>query len=70
MPEKMSRRRLLRKGSEAIVAGGVGACAAAVAGAVRQQPRSLPRPQRKASTITKSSDSFRSSTRGGELTRF
>ncbi len=34
MPEKMSRRKLLRKGSEAIVAGGVGACAAAVAGAV------------------------------------
>src|SRR5499425_1466645 len=34
MPEKMSRRRLLRTGSEAIVAGGVGACAAAVAGAV------------------------------------
>ena len=32
MPEKMSRRKLLRKGSEAIVAGGVGACAAAVAG--------------------------------------
>jgi hypothetical protein len=28
MPEKMSRRKLLRKGSEAIVAGGVG-CAAA-----------------------------------------
>jgi len=34
MPEKMSRRKLLRKGSEAIVAGGVGACAAAVVGAV------------------------------------
>jgi len=34
MPEKMSRRKLLRKGSEAIVAGGVGACAAAVAAAV------------------------------------
>ena len=34
MPEQMSRRKLLRKGSEAIVAGGVGACAAAVAGAV------------------------------------
>ena len=34
MPEKMSRRKLLRKGSEAIVAGGVGACAAAVASAV------------------------------------
>src|ERR1700756_116505 len=34
MPEKMSRRKLLGKGSEAIVAGGVGACAAAVAGAV------------------------------------
>jgi uncharacterized pyridoxal phosphate-dependent enzyme len=34
MPEKMSRRKLLCKGSEAIVAGGVGACAAAVAGAV------------------------------------
>ena len=34
MPEKMSRRKLLHKGSEAIVAGGVGACAAAVAGAV------------------------------------
>ena len=34
MPEKMSRRKLLRKGSEAIVAGGVGACAAAVAGVV------------------------------------
>ena len=34
MPEKMSRRKLLRKGSEAIVAGGVGACAAAVAGTV------------------------------------
>src|ERR1700751_5090656 len=34
MPEKMSRRKLLRKGSEAIVAGGVGACAEAVAGAV------------------------------------
>jgi L-seryl-tRNA(Ser) seleniumtransferase len=34
MPEKMSRRKLLRKGSGAIVAGGVGACAAAVAGAV------------------------------------
>ena len=33
MSEKMSRRKLLRKGSEAIVAGGVGACAAAVAGA-------------------------------------
>lgn len=34
MPEKMSRRKLLRKGSEAIVAGGVGACAAAVTGTV------------------------------------
>lgn len=34
MPEKMSRRKLLRKGSEAIVAGSVGAYAAAVAGAV------------------------------------
>jgi L-seryl-tRNA(Ser) seleniumtransferase len=33
MPKKMSRRKLLRKGSEAIVAGGVGAYAAAVAGA-------------------------------------
>jgi len=34
MPEKISRRKLLRKGSEAIVAGSVGACAAAVSGAV------------------------------------
>jgi uncharacterized pyridoxal phosphate-dependent enzyme len=34
MPEKMSRRKLLRRGSEAIVAGSVGACAAAVTGAV------------------------------------
>jgi uncharacterized pyridoxal phosphate-dependent enzyme len=34
MPEKMSRRNLLRRGSEAIVAGSVGACAAAVTGAV------------------------------------
>ena len=34
MPEKMSRRKLLRKGSEAIVAGGVGAYAAAAAGAI------------------------------------
>jgi uncharacterized pyridoxal phosphate-dependent enzyme len=33
MPETMSRRKLLRKGSEAIVAGGVGACAAAMVGA-------------------------------------
>ncbi len=34
MPEKMSRRKLLRKGSEAIVAGSVGAYAAAAAGAI------------------------------------
>jgi L-seryl-tRNA(Ser) seleniumtransferase len=34
MPEKMSRRKLLRKGADAIVAGSVGACAAAVTGAV------------------------------------
>jgi L-seryl-tRNA(Ser) seleniumtransferase len=34
MPEKMSRRKLLRKGTEAIVAGSVGACAAAAAGAI------------------------------------
>jgi len=34
MLEKMNRRKLLRKGSEAIVAGGVGAYAAAVAGAL------------------------------------
>ena len=33
MPEKMGRRKLLREGTEAIVAGGVGAYAAAVAGA-------------------------------------
>jgi len=34
MSVKMSRRKLLRKGSEAIVAGSVGACAAAVTGAI------------------------------------
>ena len=34
MSEKMSRRKLLRKGSEAIVAGGIGAYAGAVAGTV------------------------------------
>lgn len=34
MSEKMSRRKLLRQGSEAMVAGGVGAYAAAVAGGV------------------------------------
>ena len=34
MPEKMSRRKLLRKGAEAIVAGGVGAYAATRIGAV------------------------------------
>jgi uncharacterized pyridoxal phosphate-dependent enzyme len=34
MPEKMSRRKLLRQGSEVILAGGVGACAATVAGGV------------------------------------
>ena len=34
MPEKMGRRKLLREGTEAIVAGGVGAYAAAVAGAL------------------------------------
>ena len=34
MPEKMTRRKLLRKGSEAIVVGSVGACAATFAGAV------------------------------------
>src|ERR1700693_82776 len=34
MPEKMSRRKLLRKGTEAIVAGSVGAYAAAAAGAI------------------------------------
>jgi uncharacterized pyridoxal phosphate-dependent enzyme len=34
MSLKMSRRKLLRKGSEAIVAGSVGACAAAVTGAI------------------------------------
>jgi len=34
MLDKISRRKLLRKGSEAIVAGSVGACAAAVSGAV------------------------------------
>jgi len=33
MPEKMSRRKLLHKGSEAILAGTAGACAAAVTGA-------------------------------------
>jgi len=32
MSEKMSRRKLLRRGSEAMVAGGVGAYAAAVGG--------------------------------------
>jgi len=40
MPEKMTRRKLLRKGSEAIVAGSVGACAAAVAGAVPSETAS------------------------------
>ena len=34
MSVKMSRRKLLRKGTEAIVAGSVGACAAAVTGAI------------------------------------
>ena len=34
MPEKMSRRKLLRQGSEALAAGGVAACAATIAGAV------------------------------------
>jgi L-seryl-tRNA(Ser) seleniumtransferase len=34
MSAKMSRRKLLRKGSEAIVAGSVGTCAAAVAGSI------------------------------------
>jgi L-seryl-tRNA(Ser) seleniumtransferase len=34
MATKMSRRKLLRKGSEAIVAGSVGACAAVVTGAI------------------------------------
>jgi len=34
MPDKISRRKLLREGSEAIVAGSVGACAAAVSGVV------------------------------------
>jgi uncharacterized pyridoxal phosphate-dependent enzyme len=42
MPEKMSRRKLLRKGSEAIVAGGVGACAAAVAAAVPARATAAP----------------------------
>jgi len=34
MSAKMSRRKLLRKGSEAIVAGSIGTCAAAVAGSI------------------------------------
>jgi uncharacterized pyridoxal phosphate-dependent enzyme len=34
MPERMTRRKLLRTGSEALVVGGVGACAAAVGAAV------------------------------------
>ena len=34
MPEKMTRRKLLRQGSEVIAAGGVATCAAALAGAV------------------------------------
>src|ERR1043166_1228528 len=43
MPEKISRRKLLRKGSEAIVAGSVGACAAAVAGAGPATDAAAPR---------------------------
>jgi L-seryl-tRNA(Ser) seleniumtransferase len=42
MPEKMSRRKLLRKGSEALVAGGVGACAATIAGVVPANATPVP----------------------------